>query len=29
VDWVVEGFVDLDLIEDESEPLVTLVRIGT
>jgi superfamily II RNA helicase len=29
VDWVVEGFVDLDLIEDESEPLVTLERIGT
>jgi superfamily II RNA helicase len=28
-DWVVEGIVDLALVEDESEPLVVLQRIGT
>lgn len=28
-DWVAEGVVDLDLITDESEPLVLLTRIGT
>lgn len=28
-DWVVEGTIDLDAIRDESEPLVTLERIGT
>jgi hypothetical protein len=27
-DWVVEGLVDLNVIVDESEPLIALVRIG-
>ena len=28
-DWFIEGWIDLDLIRDQSEPLVSLRRIGS